>query len=101
MRSPRGTRPCDRSRCSRRGNERCPTDRGDGNRPWVCTYVLALQAGTHTERGSVVTTGIYASPGDTDEFAVTRGAGAYENVRGFATLQEGPGWDDYTLHLIP
>ena len=41
---------------------------------WVCDSVLTLKAGPHTERGTVVTTGIYASPEDrtnSDVFAVT------------------------------
>jgi hypothetical protein len=70
---------------------------------WICDSVLTLKAGPYTERGTVVTTGIYASPGDgrtdSDVFAVSGGTGAYENVRGYATQEEGP--DRYTLYLIP
>lgn len=69
---------------------------------WICDAVLTLKAGPHTERGTVVTTGIYASPEDgtnADVFAVTGGTGAYENVRGHATQREGS--DSYTLNLIP
>jgi hypothetical protein len=69
---------------------------------WVCDSVLTLKAGPHTERGTVVTTGIYASPEDgtnADVFAVTGGTGAYENVRGHATQREGS--DSFTLNLIP
>ncbi len=68
---------------------------------WVCTYVLTLKTGQHTERGTVVTTGIYASPANPDVFAVTGGTEAYENVRGFATFEDGPGRDPFILQLTP
>jgi len=68
---------------------------------WMCTYVLELKAGPYTELGTVVTTGIYRfDEGST--LAVTGGAGAYENVRGTATLEDPRGPDDVlTLNLIP
>ena len=66
---------------------------------WVCTNVLTLKPGDHTERGTVVTTGIGLGPGPTDRFAVTGGTGAYENVRGFAIQDDEQNL--YTLHLIP
>jgi hypothetical protein len=68
---------------------------------WVCTNVLTLKAGDHTERGTVVTTGIAVGrgPGPTETFAVTGGTGAYENVRGFAIQDDEQNL--YTLHLIP
>ena len=69
---------------------------------WVCINILTLKPGPHTERGTVVTTGIYNSPPDgpsSDVFAVTGGTGAYENVRGVATQEDGP--RRFTLNLIP
>lgn len=77
--------------------------RNEGGTPWVCTYVVTLRAGPHTELGTVVTTGIYDFDGST--FAVAGGTGAYENVRGNATLEAvGEGADRHellTLNLIP
>ena len=74
---------------------------GKGQTDWICTYVLTLKAGSHTDQGTVVASGIYASPADPDVFAVTGGTGAYVNVRGYATHEDGPGQDPFTLHLIP
>jgi hypothetical protein len=76
-----------------------------GGTPWVCTYVLALKAGPHTEPGTVVLTGIYRFSDPPEELAVTGGTGAYENVRGYATQEVvGTGADRHevlTLNLIP
>ena len=63
--------------------------------------MLGLKAGPYTERGTVVTTGIYGGPADPDVFAVTGGTGAYANVRGYATQEDGPGRDPFILHLTP
>lgn len=69
---------------------------------WQCNVVLELKAGPYTELGTVVTSGIFRwEEGST--FAVTGGTGAYENVRGSATLEDpsGPGDNVLTLNLIP
>ena len=81
-------------------SEHCTTSEGHGvGTPWVCTYVLKLKAGPHTEPGSVVTTGIYTFGPST--FAVTGGTGAYENVRGSARMVVIEGSEVLTLSLIP
>jgi allene oxide cyclase-like protein len=86
-------------------SEQCTVSYGEnkGGTPWVCTYVITLKAGPHTEQGTVVTTGIYDF--DSSTFAVTGGTGAYENVRGYATMElVGTGADRHevlTLNLIP
>jgi hypothetical protein len=81
-------------------SEHCTTSEGHGGgTPWVCTYVLKLKAGPHTEPGSVVTTGIYSFGPST--FAVTGGTGAYENVRGSARMVVVDGREVITLNLIP
>ena len=81
-------------------SEHCTTSEGrGGGTPWVCTYVLRLKPGPHTERGTVVTTGIYRFGPST--FAVTGGTGAYENVRGYATLEVVGKREFLTLNLIP
>jgi Dirigent-like protein len=73
--------------------------------PWVCTYVITLKAGPYTEPGTVVTTGIYRFSDPPETLAVTGGTGAYENVRGYATMElVGAGADRHevlTLNLIP
>ena len=66
---------------------------------WVCTYVHTLKAGAYTAVGTIVTTGIYTG-NDGDVFAVTGGTGAYDNVRGHATMNYS-GELNYTLNLIP
>ena len=69
---------------------------------WFCTYVVTLKDGPYTDGGTVATTGIYGwDEGST--LAVTGGTGAYENVRGYATLEvpRGPDNDVLTLNLIP
>jgi len=69
---------------------------------WVCTWLVALKDGPYTESGTIVTTGIYGwEEGST--LAVTGGTGAYENVRGSATLESAsdPGGYVLTLNLTP
>ena len=87
-------------------SEQCTVSYGnrrDGGTPWVCTSVITLKAGPHTELGTVVTTGIFDYDGST--WAVTGGTGAYANVRGSATVETvGDGDDQHevmTLNLIP
>ena len=68
---------------TRSGSQRTQCVVGD----WQCKFVLELKAGPYTELGTVVTTGIFRwEEGST--FAVTGGTGAYENVRGSATLED-------------
>jgi hypothetical protein len=56
-------------------SELCTVSYGPrGGTPWVCTFLLKLKAGPHTERGTVVTTGIYRFS-DPTRFAVTGGTG--------------------------
>lgn len=71
-----------------------------GGTPWVCTYLVKLKAGPHTERGTVATTGIYRFS-DPSTFAVTGGTGAYENVRGYATMEVVQKREALTLNLTP
>ena len=71
-----------------------------GGTPWVCTFLLKLKAGPHTERGTVVTTGIYRFS-DPSTYAVTGGTGAYENVRGYARMEVVHKREVLTLNLIP
>lgn len=81
-------------------SEHCTTSDGTGGgTPWVCTYLLKLNAGAHTEHGTIVTTGIYRFS-DPSRLAVTGGTGAYENVRGYATLVDAEP-ATLTLNLIP
>lgn len=80
--------------------EHCTTSEGHGvGTPWVCTYIIKLKAGPHTEPGTVVTTGIYNFGHST--FAVIGGTGAYENVRGHARMVVVDGREVLTLNLIP
>jgi hypothetical protein len=72
--------------------------RGEGT-PWVCTFVLSLKDGAYTDRGTVTTTGIYRF--DISRFAVTGGTGAYENVRGYATMEDVGKREVLTLNLTP
>jgi dirigent-like protein len=67
---------------------------------WVCTYVITLTDGPHTESGTIVTTGLYRFDGPT-AFAVTGGTGAYANVRGYATLDSTGDQVMLTLNLTP
>jgi hypothetical protein len=68
---------------------------------WQCNVVIELKAGPYTELGTVVTSGMFRWESST--FAVTGGTGAYENVRGSATLEDPRGPDNavLTLNLIP
>ena len=63
--------------------------------PSMCTIYVELQAGPHTEKGLIVL--MHAN----HHMAVVGGGGAYENVRGDATLEFTPGSSTLTLHLIP
>jgi hypothetical protein len=79
----------------------CTTSDGNrGGTPFVCTDLLKLKAGLHTEAGTVVTTGTYRF-GDPSTSAVIGGTGAYENVRGYATLETSGGQETLILNLIP
>jgi hypothetical protein len=79
----------------------CTTSGGrGGGTPWVCTLLLKLKAGPHTERGTVVITGIYRFS-DPSTYAVTGGTGAYENVRGYARMEVVHKREVLTLNLIP
>ena len=81
-------------------SEHCTTSEGHRvGTPWICTHVLKLKAGPHTEPGSVVTTGIYTF--DTSTFAVVGNTKAYENVRGSARMVVVEGREVLTLNLIP
>ena len=83
-----------------RQSEQCTTSGGRGRgTPWLCTYVVTLTAGPHTDAGTVVSTGIYEF--DASTFAVVGGTGAYENVRGYATMEVVEGHEILTLNLIP
>jgi hypothetical protein len=63
----------------------------------ICTHVLVLMPGPHTERGTITAAGVYHGPPTT--FAVTGGTGAYRNVRGELTGTEGAGGFVFTLSL--
>jgi hypothetical protein len=95
----------DGSRVGRQSAQCTTSDGRSGGTPWVCTYVVALKAGTYTEPGTVVLTGIYRFSDPPEELAVTGGTGAYDNVRGYATQElVGTGADRHevlTLSLIP
>jgi hypothetical protein len=83
-----------------RFRETCTYVGGTSN---VCTQVFTLKPGPHTERGSIVTTGVLGEwvEGLNGTFAVTGGTGAYVNVRGHAEkVYDGRDFI-FTLHLIP
>lgn len=65
----------------------------------ICTHVLVLKPGPHTEQGTIAAAGVYHGPPGT--FAVTGGTGAYRNVRGELTGTGGAGGFVFTLNLIP
>jgi hypothetical protein len=67
---------------------------------WLCTYVVTLRDGQYTDRGKIVTTGIYRFS-DPSTLAVTGGTGAYEGVGGYATLIDTDDPAVLTLHLTP
>jgi len=77
--------------------ESCVVSKGTA---FVCSYVITLKDGPHTENGTVVTTGIYRF-GDPTAFAITGGTGAYANVRGYAALETSGGQEFLTLNLVP
>jgi len=66
---------------------------------WVCTTIYRLKAGPFTEEGTIVAIGHYVD-GRGDEFAITGGTGAYQDVGGYAVQGGGPGVN-HTLNLIP
>jgi hypothetical protein len=79
-------------------NEACFTsaNQKDGDiTNWLCTWVHTFKDTPATDRGTIVTTGLW----DSDRpYAVTGGTGAYANVRGYVV----PGKKGaYTFHLIP
>lgn len=78
-------------------DESCVVSKGTA---FVCSYVITLKDGQHTQAGTVVTTGIYLFD-DPTTFAVTGGTGAYANVRGYAALETSGGQEFLTLNLIP
>ena len=69
----------------------------------MCTQVYTLLAGSHTDRGTIITTGILREwvKGVNGRFAITAGTGAYAGRYGQATKV----WDGedfiFTLHLMP
>jgi hypothetical protein len=72
----------------------CSGSKGTGQ---TCTLVLSLKPGPFTELGTIVSTGVNSLPPS----AITGGSGAYLNVRGEITGQEGPDGFHLTLNLIP
>jgi hypothetical protein len=76
--------------------------RGGAATGFLCTNVLTLQGGAHTEAGTIVEVGLFVD-GENDVFPIVGGSGAYENVGGYAVQGDtaaGPGLN-YTLHLVP
>ena len=76
-----------------RGYLECSGSTGTGS---TCTLILSLKPGPFTDLGTIVSTGLNLPPR-----AITGGSGAYLNVRGEITGQEGPGGFHLTLNLIP
>ena len=72
----------------------CDIAKGTGR---TCTLVLSLKPGPHTERGTIVATGLEAFPPP----AITGGSGAYLNVRGDISGQEQNDGFHLFLNLIP
>lgn len=81
------------------GNARveCVSARGVA---WYCTTIATLHAGPFTQEGTIVYTGLFRGFNG-EELAVTGGTGAYQNVRGYATLTVQGGLFVQTLYLIP
>lgn len=81
------------------GNVRveCVTARGVA---WYCTTIATLHAGPFTQEGTIVYTGLFRGFNG-EELAVTGGTGAYQNVRGYATLTVQNDLFVRTLYLIP
>ncbi len=73
---------------------------GAGHVVSSCSSIVILHAGPHTEDGSVVFTGLFRGFNG-EALAVTGGTGAYENVRGYATLTVEGELFIRTLYLIP
>jgi Dirigent-like protein len=71
-----------------------------GHVAWFCTAIVTLHAGPFTQEGSVVYTGLFGGFNG-EELAVTGGTGAYQNVRGYATLTVEGDLFIRTLYLIP
>ena len=65
----------------------------------ICTHVLVLKPGPHTEQGTITAAGVYHQPPAT--FAITGGTGAYRNVRGELIGTQGADGFVFTLNLIP
>jgi hypothetical protein len=72
---------------------------GSADRGWICTSVSTLRDGPHTDKGTIVSTGIYTlSPSaQYHTYAVTGGTGAYDNVGGRMRQEN----RTYTLYLVP
>ena len=67
----------------------------------ICTVVLALTDGPHTDAGTIISTGLGIGPRTS---AITGGSGAYSNVRGELVGSEHPSDPDaflITLYLTP
>lgn len=62
----------------------------------MCTLVLSLKPGPHTELGTIVATGVGLPPS-----AVTGGSGAYLNVRGDITAESQDDGFHLFVNLIP
>ena len=67
---------------------------------WYCTTIATLHAGPFTQKGTIVFTGLFRGFNG-EELAVTGGTGAYQNVRGYATLTVQNDLFVRTLYLIP
>ena len=72
----------------------CDGAKGTGQ---TCTNVLTLKPGPHTERGTIVSTGVNHLP----PAAITGGSGAYLNVRGEMTGEEQNDGFHVFVNLIP
>ena len=67
---------------------------------WACTHIMILKPGPHTERGTVVITGMFRGFSG-ESGAVTGGTGAYANARGYSTFTVQDGDFVATLYLTP
>lgn len=72
----------------------CTARAGPG---WICTSVNSIKDGPNTDKGTIVTTGVYNGLRPFSTFAVIGGTGAYENVGGYAKQVD----NEYTLYLVP
>lgn len=75
------------------GFTECMTAKSTGQ---ICSFVLVLKDGPHTQAGSIVATGIGLPPS-----AITGGSGAYLNVRGDITGEGQADGFHLFLNLIP